>query len=63
MRLGIILDGFFAHIFRAALSRVEVVGFAIDQQEMGQIFSDFPEEKQRMAQLANLRNQTNKAST
>lgn len=38
----------------------QVVGFAIDQQEMGQIFLDFPEEKQRMVQLAALRSQTNK---
>lgn len=38
----------------------QVVGFAIDQQEMGQIFLDFPEEKQRMVQLASLRSQTNK---
>ncbi|CAK9040398.1 unnamed protein product [Durusdinium trenchii] len=38
----------------------QVVGFAIDQQEIGQIFMDFPEEKQRMLQLATLRTQTNK---
>lgn len=38
----------------------QVVGFAIDQQEMSQIFLDFPEEKQRMVQLAALRSQTNK---